>query len=60
MEFAFLKRNPALENSLLLTQCMHLHFTESFLIFSLYPAMVRTMYNFLLSLDSLQLIPAIF
>ena len=42
----FFKRNPALENSLLLTQCMHLHFTEFLLIFSLYPAMVRNMNKF--------------
>ena len=42
----FFKRNPALENSLLLTQCMHLHFNEFLLIFSLYPAMVRNMNKF--------------
>ena len=46
LEFAFIKRNPALENSLLLTQCMHLHFTEFLLIFSLYPAMVTVMNKF--------------
>ena len=42
----FFKCNSALENSLLLTQCMHLYFTEFLLIFSLYPAMVITMNKF--------------